>query len=262
MKAQANEDLPDDEQAEKSDTPTEKFDPVKWKDEPPSQFKRFKNMDFTSEAMAEAAPRRRATDWYTNPMGKMLKAQAEATFKQNPMWTPSSLNFMQLESAYMKERVAEAAAAGENIFQATKRLSAEYQALQAKQRANRPFGSLEPTNFDKMLAMLQTRPHTVKPSPVMNVQYNSVTSGGLTAPEPIQTETKWNLNVSSNGYTSTAMKKTTPSVQAANVLAAAPKPKGSVNPLGTKKATNMKPAAPMAAATGFKSTRGAGFVFK
>jgi len=211
IKAQANEDLPDDEQAEKSDLPTNDNDlemPTVEKGNP----KKFKNMEFMQEAQAEAPKQRKWVDWYSKPMGKMMQASADKIWKGNPLWTStSSLNLMSMQTAVFDERVAEASRAGENVFAAIVRLSAESHKWEAKVRADKPFGSLGETNFDKMLRLLQTRPHTVKPAPDYTVKYTSVSSGGSTVAKAAPPETtQGNLNVGQNGYVSTVMQKKPP----------------------------------------------------
>jgi hypothetical protein len=211
MKAQANEDLPDDKQVEKSDLPTNDNDLEMPNVEQRSPSRHFRNMEFVKEAQAEAPQQRKWVDWYSRPVGKMMQARADTTWKKNPLWnSTSSLNLMSVQTAVFDERVAEATRAGENAFAATRRIAVESAKWEAQIRADKPFGSLGETNFDKMRRLLQSRPRVVRPSSDFTVKYTSVSSGGATSIQPVQTETQGNLNVGNNGYVSTVMQKQPP----------------------------------------------------
>jgi len=194
--------------------PTQEYHLAKW----PEQEK-AKKKDFTPMAMDMGTPqagpdksKRTGLAW-----APLLENQSKQWFKQNPLVGSSSLDLMGLERAMANKGAAEflyGLGKGGTGYEGLKNL-AQYYVKKTQERAvargNRPFGAGEPTNFDKMMAMLE------KPKPPYTPPtFEILTQGTSTLTSKVPNYTIGQLNVSQNGYVTNSV---TPQNKASNMIA-------------------------------------------
>ena len=212
------EEFTPDEENEIND-PSQEYHLAKWPEEKAAAKK-----DFTTKFPEQAAaPASGGGGKHSGPAwAPILENQSKQWFKSNPLLTTNStLSLMGLEKAIANQQAADMLyGKGEGGTGAAGLLAlAQFYGHKAQERAiarsNRPFGAGEPTNFDKMMALVG------KPKPIYKPPtYQVLTQGTSKLVAKVPSSTIGQLNVSQNGYVSSRLP---PQKQASNMIASAAK---------------------------------------
>lgn len=204
----------EEEEAPEINDPTKDYSLQEFQGDGPSKKKNFKNLEFGQENQQPSPSGGKVnTAW-----APLLLAQSKAWFKSNPFMTSSNaLDLIGLERAVSNREAAaflmEKGPDGTGLRGLSElgKFYGEKAAQRAAARARQPFGSGMPTNFDKMLALLE-RPKPIYKPPTFEI----LTQGTSTIVAQLPDYTIGQLNVSQNGYvTNTA----SPQKQAGKAIA-------------------------------------------
>lgn len=203
-----------DEENEIND-PSQEYHLAKWPEQKKTAKKDFAGMNMDmGTAAGGGGGKGKGIAW-----APLLANQSQQWFKQNPLVGSSSMDLMGLEKAIAnREASTMLFGMGEKGKGASGLLAlAQYYVAKTQERADarasRPFGAGEPTNFDKMLAMV------AKPKPIYTPPTFEVLKKGTSViVSKVPNQTIGQLNVSQNGYVSNPMP---PQKKAADMLSKA-----------------------------------------